>query len=86
MLLQNKEMRIEIRQVFKRFLVSFKDAMGADHAVIILGGIYAGIFTPTESAVVTVVYGLIVLAVYREISSRRRSGRSLRIQQKELQT
>lgn len=37
--------------------------------VIILGGIYAGIFTPTESAVVAVVYGLIVcLAVYREIS------------------
>lgn len=39
--------------------------------VIILGGIYAGIFTPTESAVVAVVYGLIVcLAVYREISMK----------------
>lgn len=33
--------------------------------------IYAGIFTPTESAVVAVVYGLIVcLAVYREISMK----------------
>ena len=45
--------------------------MGADHAGHHLGGIYAGIFTPTESAVVAVVYGLIVcLAVYREISMK----------------
>lgn len=36
--------------------------------VIILGGIYSGIFTPTESAGVAVVYGLIVgLFVYREL-------------------
>ena len=39
--------------------------------VIILGGIYAGIFTPTESAAVAVVYGLIVgLFIYREITLR----------------
>ena len=44
---------------FKRFLLSFKDAIWAlIMPVIILGGIYAGIFTPTESAVVAVVYGL----------------------------
>lgn len=57
---------------FKRFLVSFKDAVWAlIMPIIILGGIYAGIFTPTESAVVAVVYGLIVcLAVYREISMK----------------
>lgn len=36
--------------------------------VIILGGIYSGIFTPTESAIVACVYGLIIsLFVYREI-------------------
>ena len=36
--------------------------------VIILGGIYAGIFTPTESAVVAVFYGVIVcMLVYREL-------------------
>lgn len=36
--------------------------------VIILGGIYGGIFTPTEASVVAVVYGLIVsLFVYKEI-------------------
>ncbi|MCC8189126.1 MAG: TRAP transporter large permease [Planctomycetes bacterium] len=39
--------------------------------VIILGGIYAGIFTPTESAAVAVVYGLVIgLFVYREITFR----------------
>lgn len=55
---------------FKRFLLSFKDAVWAlIMPIIILGGIYAGIFTPTESAVVAVVYGMIVcLAVYREIT------------------
>ncbi|MGR5063871.1 TRAP transporter large permease [Photobacterium sp. DNB22_13_2] len=37
--------------------------------VIILGGIYGGIFTPTEASVVAVVYGLVVsLFVYKEIT------------------
>lgn len=37
--------------------------------VIILGGIYGGIFTPTEAAAVAVFYALIVgVVVYREIS------------------
>ena len=37
--------------------------------VIILGGIYGGIFTPTEAAVVAVVYALIVgLFVYKELN------------------
>jgi len=36
--------------------------------IIILGGIYTGVFTPTEAAVVAVAYGLIVsLFVYREL-------------------
>ncbi|MEW6661682.1 MAG: TRAP transporter large permease [Bacillota bacterium] len=36
--------------------------------IIILGGIYGGVFTPTEAAVVAVVYGLLVgLYVYREL-------------------
>ncbi|MFD1415806.1 TRAP transporter large permease [Oceanobacillus jeddahense] len=36
--------------------------------VIILGGIYGGIFTPTEAAIVAVVYGLIIATcVYREL-------------------
>jgi C4-dicarboxylate transporter DctM subunit len=37
--------------------------------VIIFGGILGGVFTPTEAAVVAVVYAIIVgMAVYREIS------------------
>lgn len=37
--------------------------------VIILGGIYGGIFTPTEAAVIAVVYGIIAgLFLYRELS------------------
>ncbi|MCI8645466.1 MAG: TRAP transporter large permease [Firmicutes bacterium] len=36
--------------------------------VIILGGIYAGIFTPTESAVVASVYAIIVGLIYKEIN------------------
>ena len=57
---------------FKRFLFSFKDAIWALlMPLVILGGIYAGIFTPTESAVVAVFYGFFVcLAVYREISGK----------------
>lgn len=36
--------------------------------IIILGGIYAGIFTPTESAVVASVYAIIVGLIYKEIN------------------
>ncbi|WP_134699486.1 TRAP transporter large permease [Ammoniphilus sp. YIM 78166] len=52
-----------------RFLKAVWDAKWALFApVLILGGIYSGVFTPTESAVVAVVYGLIVgLFVYKEL-------------------
>ncbi|MDR1828226.1 MAG: TRAP transporter large permease [Methylobacteriaceae bacterium] len=36
--------------------------------LIILGGIYSGIFTPTESAAVAVLYGLIVAFFYKSLS------------------
>ncbi|HZK02227.1 MAG TPA: TRAP transporter large permease, partial [Anaerovoracaceae bacterium] len=37
--------------------------------IIILGGIYAGIFTPTEAAVVAVVYSILVsVFIYKEIT------------------
>ena len=57
---------------FKQFLISFKDAIWAlIMPIIILGGIYAGIFTPTESAVIAVVYGFIIcIAVYREVTMK----------------
>lgn len=48
---------------------AFKDAFwGLLMPVIILGGIYGGIFTPTEAAAVAVVYGLVVgLFIYKTI-------------------
>lgn len=48
---------------------AFKDAIwGLLMPVIILGGIYGGIFTPTEAAAVSAVYGLIVgVFVYKKI-------------------
>lgn len=51
---------------------AFKDAFwGIMTPVIILGGIYGGIFTPTEAAGVAVVYGLFVgMFIYKEIKVR----------------
>lgn len=56
----------------KERLRAFRDAVGGLlMPIIILGGIYGGIFTPTEAAVVAVVYGLVVsLLIYKEVSFR----------------
>ena len=53
--------------------IAFKDAFwGLLMPVIILGGIYGSIFTPTEAAAVSVFYGLIVgIFVYREIDLKK---------------
>lgn len=57
---------------FMRFLKSFKSAVWALlMPIVILGGIYSGIFTPTESAVVAVFYGFLVcFCIYRELSGK----------------
>ena len=49
--------------------VAFKEAFwGLLMPVIILGGIYGGIFTPTEAAAVSVVYGLFVgVFIYKTV-------------------
>lgn len=51
---------------------AFRDAFwGLLMPVIILGGIYGGIFTPTEAAAVSVIYGLFVgIFIYRQIRFR----------------
>lgn len=56
----------------KKFLSSLKGSIWALFMpVIILGGIYAGVFTPTESAVIAVFYGLLIcLAIYKEITAK----------------
>jgi C4-dicarboxylate transporter DctM subunit len=53
-----------------RLWLSFREAVwGLLTPVVILGGIYAGIFTPTEAAIVAVVYALFVgFFVYRSLS------------------
>ena len=53
----------------KQRLIAFKDAFwGLLMPVIILGGIYGGIFTPTEAAAVSAVYGLFIgFVVYRTL-------------------
>ncbi len=54
----------------KEIGAAFKDGLPALFMpVIILGGIYGGVFTVTEAAVVAVVYGIIVgVFIYKEIS------------------
>ena len=52
--------------IFKAFRQSFLALL---MPVIILGGIYGGVFTPTEASVVAVVYALVVgILIYRKIS------------------
>lgn len=57
---------------FKLVVKSFFDAFWALLTpIIILGGIYGGIFTPTEAAVVAVVYAIFAgMVIYRELSWR----------------
>jgi len=57
---------------WKKVGASFKDAFWAILSpVIILGGIYSGVFTPTEAAVVSVVYALFVgIFAYKELNTK----------------
>lgn len=57
------------RATAKERWLAFKDAFwGFLMPVIILGGIYGSVFTPTEAAAVSVVYGLFVgMVIYKEV-------------------
>jgi len=57
----------------KKIGKSFLDALwGLLIPIIILGGIYGGIFTPTEAAVVSVFYGLFVgMFIYRTLNLKK---------------
>lgn len=67
------ELKIMPRASKKERWQAFKDAFwGLLMPVIILGGIYGGIFTPTEAAAVSVFYGLIVgIFIYKEIDFKK---------------
>ena len=60
---------IKVERTWASFLRAFKDAIwGLLAPVIILGGIYAGVFTATEAAAVAVVYIFVIdLFIYRQI-------------------
>ena len=68
----DKNVILSPRCSWKERFKAFKSAIWALlMPVIILGGIYGGIFTPTEAAGVAVVYGLFVgVCVYREIKMK----------------
>ena len=62
--------KAEMKMSLKEFLLNFLKAIPALMLpIIILGGIYSGLFTPTESAAVAVVWALIAgLFIYKEIT------------------
>lgn len=64
------EGKVESNVGFANFFKTFKRAfLSLLMPIIILGGIYGGIFTPTEASVVAVVYGFIIaFFVYRQIN------------------
>jgi C4-dicarboxylate transporter DctM subunit len=65
-----KKIPLQPRASFKEILAAGRDALwGLGIPFIILGGIYSGVFTPTESAAVAVAYAMFVTRfVYRELS------------------
>lgn len=63
----DRSRKLDLKMVWKSFLDSVW-ALGSP--VVILGGIYSGVFTPTEAAVVGVVYSFIVgRFVYKELDN-----------------
>ncbi len=66
---RGRELVVLPKTTGKERVAAFKDAFwGLMMPVIILGGIYGGIFTPTEAAAVSALYGIIVgLFVYKSI-------------------
>ncbi len=71
---RDKEIALKdfMKERAKSVVVSFKTSFWALLSpVIILGGIYSGVFTPTEAACVSVVYSLVVsMFVYKELDAK----------------
>jgi C4-dicarboxylate transporter DctM subunit len=66
---KNKWGRNLVKFDFIKFFIALKNSiLGILMPVIILGGIYSGVFTPTEAAAVACIYGIIVaIFLYKEI-------------------
>jgi len=69
---KDPNIRPEKRGTLREIAVAFKDAFwGLMAPLIILGGIYGGIFTATEAATVAVVYGAVVgFFIHRDLTLR----------------
>lgn len=69
---RNGNVGIGKKHTWKDILLNFKGAVWALMSpIIVLGGIYGGIFTPTEAAVISVVYSLLVgLLIYKELNRK----------------
>lgn len=67
---RNKNITVLAKCSWRERMAAFKDAVwGLFMPVIILGGIYGGIFTATEAAAVSAIYGLVVgLLIYRNMT------------------
>ncbi|SDK94577.1 TRAP transporter large permease [Natronincola ferrireducens] len=66
---KNVDIGMNKKATMAEFIEAIKDSgWGVGVPVIILGGIYGGIFTPTEAAAVAVAYALFVaMVIYREL-------------------
>ena len=63
-----KAMKDRLKMVWKTFKDGFWALLSP---VIILGGIYSGVFTPTEAACISVVYSIIIsIFVYKEMGKK----------------
>jgi C4-dicarboxylate transporter DctM subunit len=70
---RNKVPAIKTQVTIKQFFLTLAESIWALlMPFIILGGIYSGIFTPTEAGAVSAIYGLIVgLFVYKDLKPKR---------------
>ena len=67
---RKRKVILQKKSSFKGILVAFKGAVwDLGVAVIVIGGIYGGVFTPTEAAAISAVYAIFVtMAIHRELS------------------
>ncbi len=67
---KKRDIVMTAKPTMKEFFVAIKDASwGIGVPIIIIGGIYGGVFTPTEAAAVSVFYAMFVTVfIYREVN------------------
>lgn len=67
---RRRKLPLSKRPTFKEILTSIKDSLWAiGLPVVVLGGIYSGLFSPTEAAGVSAIYAIIVeMFIYKDIN------------------